>query len=86
MGVLFLLFYVYILKSKVDGSYYIGHTKDLEDRVKRHNSGRSKYTKAKTPWKLCYKECFNSRAEAVKREIDIKKQKSSKILGLLAGV
>ena len=31
-------FYVYILECS-DGSYYTGHTDDLEKRLERHNSG-----------------------------------------------
>ena len=53
------MFYVYIIKSKKDGSYYTGHTANLNDRITRHNQGRSKYTKSKTPWDLVYFEEFN---------------------------
>ena len=49
-------YYVYILKSFKDGSYYLGSTNNLEDRVARHNQGRSKYTKATRPWRLEYFE------------------------------
>ena len=40
-------YYVYILQSEKDGTYYIGSTQDLDERLKRHNEGRSKYTKTK---------------------------------------
>ena len=33
-----LMFYVYILKCK-DGSYYTGHTDDLERRIAEHKIG-----------------------------------------------
>ena len=33
-------FYVYILESCVDGTYYIGSTQDLHARLERHNQGR----------------------------------------------
>jgi len=68
-------FYVYILQSLKDGSYYIGSTNDLDDRVKRHNQGRSKYTKAKCPWELVYHEVFADRSSAAKRESEIKRHK-----------
>ena len=74
------MYYVYILKSEKDLSYYIGQTKDLKDRIERHNSGRSKSTKFRIPWKLVYKESFNTRSEAVKREIEIKDRKSRKYI------
>jgi len=38
-------YYVYILQSERDGSYYVGYTSDLEGRLSRHNGGRSPYTR-----------------------------------------
>ncbi|MCL5782238.1 MAG: GIY-YIG nuclease family protein [Patescibacteria group bacterium] len=38
------MYYVYILQSKANQSYYIGVTSDLKRRLKDHNSGNSKYT------------------------------------------
>ena len=61
-------FYFYVIRSLVDGSYYKGQTNDLTDRLKRHNEGRSIFTKTKRPWKLVYSEAFATRSEAAKRE------------------
>jgi hypothetical protein len=47
---------VYILQSDRDGSFYIGHAADLTERLRRHNEGRSWYTKAKIPWRVVYQE------------------------------
>ncbi len=69
------MYYVYILQSLKDNSYYIGSTSNLGERIKRHNRGGSKYTKYKKPWKLVYKESYLTKSEAVKREKYIKKQK-----------
>jgi putative endonuclease len=69
------MFYVYILQSKKDKSYYIGQTDNLERRLEEHNRGKNIYTKGKAPWTLVYKEFFDTRAEAVKRESEIKKKK-----------
>ena len=69
-------FYVYIIQSDYDGSYYIGSTNNLTDRIERHNQGRSKYTKPKRPWRLVYCEEFASRSEAQKSELEIKNRKS----------
>jgi len=77
------MFSVYILKSKVDGSFYIGQTNDINDRLIRHNSGRSKFTKSKKPWDLVYSEKFNSRSKALQREKEIKSWKSSKLINKL---
>jgi putative endonuclease len=69
-------YYVYVLRSEKDDSFYIGHTADLEERIKRHNDGKSSYTKAKGPWKLIYQDLFPTRSEAMKRERKIKRMKS----------
>ena len=66
-------FYVYILLC-MDGSFYTGYTKDMNERIKQHENGKgAKYTKAHTPRKLAYFEIFNSRSQAMKRERTIKK-------------
>ena len=70
-------YYVYILQSLKDGSYYIGSTRDLSQRLERHNQGRSQYTKPKRPWKLVYSEEHLDRSGAVKRENGIKAKKRS---------
>jgi len=69
-------FFVYILQSEVDGSYYVGSTQDLTERLERHNQGRSKYTKSKRPWKLVYREELPDRSNAVRRERQIKNHKN----------
>ncbi len=74
------MYFVYIIKSQKDDSYYIGSTENLEDRLTRHNQSRSKYTKAKIPWKLAYSEVYKTRSEAMYREYEIKKQKSRKYI------
>ncbi|MDI6782724.1 MAG: GIY-YIG nuclease family protein [bacterium] len=71
---------VYILQSEKDGSYYVGSTGNLEDRINRHNCKRSLATKYKTPWKLVYKETLETRRDAVRREKQIKKQHSHKYI------
>lgn len=72
------MYYMYILRSMQDGRYYIGSTQDVAARLARHNSGASRYTKAKGPWELIYTEQFHSRALAVQREKQIKGWKNKK--------
>jgi len=67
---------VYILYSVSVDRYYVGQTSNLEDRLVRHNQGRSKYTKSGIPWTLKYKESFATRSEAMAREKKIKASKS----------
>ena len=70
------MYYVYILKSQSSGKYYIGQTQNIEQRLIRHNSGQSRYTKGKGPWLLVYKmECM-SRIEALAIEKKFKSHKS----------
>ncbi|MBS4044199.1 MAG: GIY-YIG nuclease family protein [Chitinophagaceae bacterium] len=69
-------FFIYILQSKKDGSYYVGQTNNLTVRINQHNAGLSKYTSSKRPLDLVYYEIFETRSEAIKREIEIKKKKS----------
>lgn len=71
-----LMFYVYIIQSRKIGSYYVGSCSKLDLRLERHNLGWSKSTKNKRPWSLRYKEVFESKKKALKREKEIKKQKS----------
>ncbi|MCE5195237.1 MAG: GIY-YIG nuclease family protein [Nitrospiraceae bacterium] len=65
-------YFVYIIQSLKDNSLYVGQTNSLQERINRHNQGHSRYTKPKRPWKLLYSEEFESRSQAVKREIALK--------------
>lgn len=80
------MYVVYILKSFKNGRYYVGHTNDIERRLKQHNNGFSVYTKKYIPWSLIYTEEFETRSLAIKRDLEIKKYKGGikfkKLLGL----
>ncbi len=71
-------FYVYILYSIKSDRYYIGQTNNLQDRIRRHNSGYVKSTKSFGPWELVYNEVFQSRTDSVIRENYLKRLKSKK--------
>ena len=68
-----MMFIVYVLKSTNYDYHYIGHTKDMNDRLQQHNSGRVKTSKAHGPYLVIYQEEYHSRAEAVKRERYLKR-------------
>ena len=74
---------VYILRSETNGSYYIESTADLNERLQRHNQGRSRYTKRGMPWKIVHTEQFATRAQATQRERQIKKRKSREYIEAL---
>ena len=65
-------YYVYILHCN-GGSYYTGYAKDVEKRFEMHKKGRgARYTRMNEPEKMVYVEQFESRSEAMKREMKIK--------------
>lgn len=63
------MFYVYVLQSLKDLRTYVGYTNDLDQRIKRHNSGFVKSTKNRLPVKLLFFESFDSSYDAKKREL-----------------
>ena len=67
------MYYLYILKSLKDYGYYIGISEDIMKRLKEHNSGKTKSTKSRLPFELVYQEQYNSKNEARKKEIQLKK-------------
>jgi len=65
--------YIYIIKCK-DALLYTGITKDLERRVKEHNSGNGcRFTRHRAPVELMHIEKVRSRSDALKREAAIKR-------------
>ena len=65
---------VYILYSNSIKQYYAGSSGDFDDRLIRHNAGRSKSTKKGTPWNVVRIIPCSSRSEAVILEAKIKKR------------
>ena len=61
-------FWVYALRSNKDGRCYVGSGADVDQRLRRHNRGDYRYTKGHRPWVVIYREKFDSRPEAVRRE------------------
>ena len=66
------MYYVYALRSVEHNRIYVGFTKNLEIRIKEHNSGKTKSTKFFRPWVLLYSEKSNSRLAARGREKQLK--------------
>jgi len=65
-------FFVYIIQSQMDGTFYKGFTTNIERRLEEHNSGESRYTAKKMPWDLVYLQKMTSKKEALIREKQIK--------------
>jgi putative endonuclease len=72
------MFYVYLLKSALTGTKYIGCTSDLKNRLNEHNSGKNNSTKNKIPWKLVYYEAFMDKYDAFNREKELKNDYTKK--------
>ncbi|WP_235941637.1 GIY-YIG nuclease family protein [Cyclobacterium roseum] len=71
---------VYILFFPTLNRYYVGQTKDPDDRILRHNSGRNKSTKGGIPWKTVHSEPGKNRADAIVMEKQIKNQGFEKVI------
>ena len=77
--------YVYILRCG-DGSLYTGWTNDLPKRVARHAAGLGgKYTRSHLPVELIYHEQFETKQEAMRREVQIKQLTREQKLALIKG-
>ncbi len=79
-------FWVYILKCS-DGSYYTGHSDNLESRIAAHHTGaiKSCYTFNRRPLELVFSQEFTTRLQALTAERQIKgwtrKKKEAMIRG-----
>ena len=79
------MFWIYILRCS-DGSFYTGHTDDLERRIDQHAFGVSDcYTFSRRPVVLVYVQACESRIEALTAERQIKGWSRAKKLALVAG-
>ena len=71
-------YFFYILRCS-DNSLYCGITTDLARRVAEHNEKKgissAKYTRSRRPVRLVYSEEYESMAEAMKREREVKRMK-----------
>ena len=79
--------FVYVLHSDGTGKRYIGHTNDLNRRLKEHNAGYVKSTKGGLPWRIIASKEFSSRSEArwVERSLKRSKEMLREFLGLPPG-
>jgi predicted GIY-YIG superfamily endonuclease len=78
-------FWAYMLRC-VDGSYYVGHTDDLQARVGAHQSGLIEgYTQKRRPVELVWSHEFGERDEAFRAERQIKGWSRAKKEALIRG-
>jgi predicted GIY-YIG superfamily endonuclease len=78
-------FFVYILRC-ADGSFYIGHTCNVLDRLRTHNEGRGAvWTAARLPVALVYQEEYSTEQLAIAREHQLKRWTHAKKFALING-
>jgi len=79
------MYYLYILRN-IHNRLYIGQTNDIEQRLKDHtNSHGAKFIKDYGDFEFVYKEKFTTRAEAMRREKQLKRWSRAKKEALISG-
>ena len=78
-------FWLYVLQC-ADGTLYVGHTDDLDERMRQHDAGKAdSYTASRRPLRLLHAEEFGSRYEALGMERKLKGWGREKKLAYIAG-
>jgi putative endonuclease len=75
--------FLYILQSETTSRFYVGSTDDLQRRVAEHIRGKNLATRGRGPWKLVHSEQTATLADARRREYEIKRWKSAKLIRAL---
>ncbi|WP_295986747.1 GIY-YIG nuclease family protein [uncultured Algibacter sp.] len=73
-------YYVYILYLASLNKYYVGSTEDVYSRLEKHLQNQKGFTGKAKDWVLKYTETYSSKSECIKREFQIKKWKSRKMI------
>jgi len=74
--------YVYVILSKKDGGFYIGYTRDLRQRLQKHNAKRNFSTKTRLLLLLIYVEACLNEEDAKRREKYLKTTQGRRFLKL----
>jgi len=82
------VWHVYVIQSETKGVLYTGITKDLERRLREHNTSQTRsarYTRTggRRPWKLVHLEGPFDLPDALRRERVIKKMTRIRKLDLI---
>ena len=70
-------YFVYVIGSLKHSKpkTYVGWTKDLSERLRKHNLGKGAKSTKGRKWKIIYYEIFNSKKKAMRREYYLKKDR-----------
>jgi len=74
------MFTVYVLRSLSTGKLYIGQSADLTRRLIEHDAGLARYTSGRGPWQLVFREEYDTRSEAMRRETFLKSGQGREML------
>ena len=74
------MYHFYILYSKAKDRFYVGHTSDLKERLRKHNSDHKGFTGKTGDLKIVYSEEYTTKPEAYFRERQVKAWKSRKAI------
>jgi putative endonuclease len=72
------MYVVYIIYSQKLDKYYIGYSSDINDRLAKHNRKSKGFSNLGRPWQLVYYEGFETKANAMAREKQLKGWKNRK--------
>lgn len=72
------MFNVYAIESLAIKKIYIGHTKNIDERLKYHNLGYVKSTAKDRPWKIVALETVENKKDARWLERSLKKSKGKR--------
>jgi putative endonuclease len=75
---------VYILRN-IEGKLYIGQTRDLRLRLRRHSVDGALYVRRDHTYELVYSENYETQIEAMRREKQLKGWRRAKKNALIAG-
>ena len=71
------MYYAYIMYSPSRDIYYKGHTSlTPQQRLDRHNDRWTVSTRSGIPWNLKFYKSFETKTEAIRYELFLKKQKN----------
>ncbi len=77
-------YFVYVLKSLKHGKRYVGHTsKIVDERLHDHLTGSNPWTRANGPFIIVHTEVFESKSDAIRRELFLKTGKGREWLDLI---
>ena len=76
--------HVYMLECR-NGTLYTGVTTDVERRFREHQRRPARYTAYNPPVRIVHAESFSRKADAFRREAEIKGWTRAKKLALVSG-